>query len=132
MNRIGATPAWGIDHEEEGLFVSSIDFTPSCEEYEQVNAKGEISGLYFYKQKIEVSMTGEVPFGSQSVFAIGTSLEMANKPDDELWMDKPAATTVVVKPSAYNMRRESAQERTITAVIYPFGTAAQQPAQQTA
>lgn len=130
MKRMGATPEWGIRNKEEGLFISNLEFTPGCEEYEQQDEMGEVQGILFYKQRIEVSLTGEVPLGSTKSFAIGTSLAMANTPPEELWVEKPAATTVVVKPSAYSRSRESAQERTITAVIYPFGMTetAQQPA----
>lgn len=124
MKRIGNTPAFGIDADEDGLFVSSIEFTPGCEELEQLDRVGEVQGICLYRQRIEVSMSGEVPYQATKVFAMGADLEMANQPDDGLWLEKPAATTTVIKPTPYSRSRESAQEASVSAVIYPFGTAA--------
>lgn len=128
MKRIGKTPVFGIDKDETGLFVSQVEFTPACEEYEQLNTQGEISGIVLYKHRIEVSLTGEVPFtedGESTAFTVGASLELANKPTAAMWGGtEPTATTTVIKPSAVTMSREAAREVTVSAVIYPFGDAA--------
>ena len=39
MHRIGKTPNFGIDAPEEGLFVSTVEYTPSCETYEQLDIR---------------------------------------------------------------------------------------------
>lgn len=119
---------FGIDKEEAGMFVSQVEFTPACEEYEQLNASGDIQGLVLYKHRIEVSITGELPFtedgSTGTAFTIGSSLELANKPTAAMWGGTaPTATTTVIKPSAVTMSREAAREVTVSAVIYPFGEA---------
>lgn len=125
MKRIGQTPEFGIAAAQPGLFVSSVDFTPSCETYEQKDHKGEIIGLCLYGQKVNFSMEGEVPIGGDFSYGMGTELDLANSCPDSLWIDgqAPAATTMVVTASPYKRSRDGAATASVTGVIYPFGTA---------
>ncbi len=127
MKRIGNTPNFGIDKAEPGLFVSSVEYTPSCETYEQLDHTGEVQGLALYKQKIEVSLSGEVPHASGTAtpsFTLGGAITLANECPDDRWLDgqAPAATTTVVTGLPYSRSREGAQEINVTGAIYPFGT----------
>lgn len=127
MIRIGKTPNFGIDKAEPGLFVSSVEYTPSCETYEQLDHTGEVQGLALYKQKIEVSLSGEVPFteeGTTPSFHLGGTIALANECPDDRWLGgvKPEATTTVISGLPYTRNREGAQEISVTGVIYPFGT----------
>lgn len=122
MNRIGKTPEFGIEHDEPGLFISNVEFTPACEEFEQLDKDGEVQGLYMNKQRVEVSLTGEVPHNAGFNFTMGTSLELGNQPPEKLWFGgkTPEGTTCVLKPTPYSRSREAAQEANVTATIYPF------------
>lgn len=125
MKRIGRTPDFGIAAAQPGLFISSIEYTPSCETYEQLDHKGEVIGLALYKQKIDFSMEGEVPQGGSFEYGMGTTVDMANACPDDLWIDgeAPAATTMVVTASPYKRSRDGAVTATVSGTIYPFGTA---------
>lgn len=127
MHRIGKTPNFGIDAPEEGLFVSTVEYTPSCETYEQLDEKGEVQGLALYKQKVEVSLTGEVPYnadGTASAYHMGGTITLANTCPENRWLggQAPTATTTVITGLPYSRNREGAQEINVTAAIYPFGT----------
>lgn len=127
MHRIGKTPNFGIDAPEEGLFVSTVEYTPSCETYEQLDEKGEVQGLALYKQKVEVSLSGEVPFnadGTASAYHMGGTITLANSCPENRWLGgkAPEATTTVITGLPYSRNREGAQEINVTAAIYPFGT----------
>lgn len=129
MHRIGKTPNFGIDEPEEGLFVSTVEYTPSCETYEQLDHTGEVMGLALYKQKVEVSLSGEVPFnadGTASAYHMGGTITLANSCPDNRWLggEPPTATTTVITGLPYTRNREGAQEISVTATIYPFGEAA--------
>lgn len=126
MHRIGKTPNFGIDNPEPGIFVSSIEYTPSCEQYEQLDHTGEVQGLALYKQKQEVSMSGEVPFnedGTASTYSLGGTITLANTCPENRWIGgvAPEATTTVITGLPYTRNREGAQEISVTATIYPFG-----------
>ena len=128
MHRIGKTPNFGIDAPEEGLFVSTVEYTPSCETYEQLDHTGEVMGLALYKQKVEVNLSGEVPFnadGTASAYHMGGTITLANTCPDNRWLggEPPTATTTVITGLPYTRNREGAQEISVTATIYPFGTA---------
>ena len=127
MHRIGKTPNFGIDAPEEGLFVSTVEYTPSCETYEQLDENGEVQGLALYKQKVEVSLSGEVPYnadGTASTYHMGGTITLANTCPENRWLGgkAPEATTTVITGLPYSRNREGAQEINVTAAIYPFGT----------
>lgn len=127
MKRLGMTPNFGIDKPEEGIFVSSVEYTPQCETYEQLDHAGEVCGIAMYKQRVEVSISGEVPFGTTgaSSWKLGGTLELANECPDTCWLDgqAPEATTTVITALPYSRSREGAQEISATATIYPFAMA---------
>jgi hypothetical protein len=128
MKRIGKmTPVMGIANRQEGLYLSKVDFTPSCETYEQLDVDGEIGGLVLYKQKVEFSLTGEVPEGSAIGFGMGTTIALANECPASVWLDgeAPEHTTQVITGSPYSRSREAAQECTVNGAIYPMESAAQ-------
>lgn len=129
MKRIGQTPEFGIASAQTGLFISSIDYTPSCEKYEQLNNQGEIIGLCMYKQQVEFTIEGEVPQGSTFSFGMGTTVTLANSVPDSLWIDgtAPDATTQVVTGSPYKRARDGAATATVSGVIYPFSSATPDP-----
>lgn len=122
MKRLGQTPVFGIENRQEGIFLSKVDFTPSCEEYEQLDIDGEVMGLALYKQKVEFSLTGETPEGTTIGFGMGTSIALANECPATVWLDgkEPDHTTQVVKASPYSRARDAAQECTVNGVIYPM------------
>lgn len=128
MHRIGKTPVFGIDKEEAGIFVSSVEYTPSCETYEQLGHDGEIVGLAMYRQRVEVSLQGEVQLaeGSEgSAFHLGGAITLANECPDSCWLggQAPTGTTTVITALPYTRQREGAQEVSVSATIYPFATA---------
>ena len=127
MKRIGVTPEFGIPQPEPGLLVSSVSFTPQFETYEQLDESGEINGLVLYKQRVEVELTGEVPYqGTGSAMKLGAAIELANSCPDDCWIDgeKPTGTTSVLTAAPYTLQREGARERTFTGTLYPFAVAA--------
>lgn len=131
MHRTGKTPVFGIDSAEEGIFVSSVEYTPTCETYEQLDHHGEVIGVAQFKQRVELSMTGEVPYnasGSSSAptFAMGGTIALNNACPASCWLGgtAPEATTTIITGMPVTRSREGAQELNVTATIYPFGTAA--------
>lgn len=124
MIRIANTPNFGIEKDEENLFVSAVDYTPSCETYEQLDKNGEVQGLVLYKQKVELSLKGEIPYQSTFSFGMGTTIALQNACPDTIWLggEAPAGTTTVVSAAPYQASREGAQEVTVTATIYPFAS----------
>lgn len=128
MYRIGNTPEFGIENDEAGLFISSVEYTPSCETYEQLNKDGEVQGLALYKQKVEVSMSGEVPYqadGTASAYHVGGTITLANTCPENRWLGgvAPEGTTTVIGGLPYTRNREGAQELSLSATIYPFAVA---------
>lgn len=124
MKRLGKTPVFGIENRQEGIYLSKVDFTPSCEEYEQIDVDGEVMGLALYKQKVEFSLTGETPEGTSIGFGMGTSIALANECPATVWLDgqAPEHTTQVVKASPYTRSRDAVMETTVNGVIYPMQT----------
>lgn len=129
MKRIGKTPVFGIDKAEPGIFVSQVEYNPSCETYEQLDHTGEVQGIALYKQRVEVTLTGEVPHeeggsGTPS-FTLGGTITLANECPASSWLggEAPTATTTVITALPHTRQREGAQEINVTATIYPFSTA---------
>lgn len=124
MVRKGKTPKWGIEQQETGIFASSIEYTPSNETYEQLDVDGEVCGAILRKQKVELSMSGEVPETGGGAWNMGASVALVNQPPDDIWLEgaAPEATTTIVTGRPYTLERESAQQMTISAVIYPFSS----------
>lgn len=123
MKRLGkSTPNFGIQNRQEGIFLSKVDFTPSCEEYEQIDVDGEVMGLCMYKQKVDFTLTGETPEGTNTGFGMGTSIALANECPATVWLDgtAPEHTTQVIKGNPYSRSRDAAQESTVNGTIYPM------------
>jgi hypothetical protein len=126
MHRVGTTPEFGIPEAELGLFVSSVNYTPEFETYEQLDHKGEVCGLVMYKQKVTVELSGEVPLateGSGTGMKLGAAIELQNSCPVDCWLngEAPTATTSVLTAAPYTLSREGARERSYTGAIYPFG-----------
>ncbi len=127
MHRIGKTPEFGIPEEEPGIFVASINYTPTFETYEQLGHDGEIMGLALYKQKVEIEMSGEVPYeGTGSNLTLGAAVELQNSCPARCWLGgaAPTATTSVLTAAPVTMNREGARECSYSGAIYPFATTA--------
>ena len=124
MNRKGITPAWGIPEPEDGILVSSIEYTPSNEVYEQLDHQGEVCGLVLYKQKVEMQMSGQVPMTDAGSWNMGASVTLANDAPASVWLDgqAPEAVTTVITAAPYTLNREGAQEVSVSATIYPFAS----------
>ena len=122
MKRLGKTPIIGIPNAEPGIFVSSIEYTPSCETLEQLDHKGEVQGVTMYKEKVEFSMEGELPLDSETSYNLGAALVLQNACPASCWLDGKAKehTTAVVTSAPVKYDREGAQTVTVGGTIYPF------------
>lgn len=131
MHRIGKTPEFGIPEAENGIFVEGITYTPQFETYEQLDNMGEIMGLALYKQKVEVELSGEVPYvesgsGAATGLTLGAAITLQNSCPADCWLGgtAPAATTSVLTAAPVTLNREGARTRTYTGAIYPFSSSA--------
>ncbi len=124
MIRKGMTPEFGIENEQPGLFISSLEFTPSCETYEQKNHKGEVVGVALYGQKVEFTLEGDIPKGGKFAFGLGTKITLANELPSDAWLGgvAPLATTQIVTGCPIKMEREGARTASVSGVIYPFAS----------
>lgn len=124
--RIGQTPVLGIAKAENGVFVSDINYTPECEKGEQINHLGDYIGVYFYRQRVTFSMTGEIPFKQDSEanpeFGMGTSLALQNECPPTIWLGgtAPEGTTAVIDNAPYQRQRDAVATVTVSGTIYPF------------
>lgn len=128
--RIGQTPVTGIDKDENGVFVNDIQYTPECETGEQLNKDGEYIGVWFYRQRVQFQMTGEIPFSQDSTanpaFGMGTALALQNECPGTIWLggSAPTGTTAVITGAPYQRTRDSVASVTVNGTIYPFAATA--------
>lgn len=125
---MGQTPEFGIAAAQEGIFLSSIEFTPSCETYEQKNYDGDFIGLVKYAQKVEFSFEGEIPKGKTYGFGMGVPITLGNVCPESIWLDgkAPEAMSAIVDTAPVKMERENARTATVNGVIYPFSLTAEE------
>ena len=75
---LGTTGNWGIPNEQPGLILYDVSYEYSQQEKTVLTTSGEVQGLAFYQQKVEVKASGLVPKTSPFSGKLGTVLVLTN------------------------------------------------------
>ena len=115
-HQLGITGNWGIAHDETGILITDLSFDYSHQEKPVLDKGGEIIGLSFYQEKIEVKMSGLVAKTSGFSGKIGTALVLANAAPAHL--QTSGGTTVLMQVSR-SLNAEDFEKIDLTATHYP-------------
>ena len=55
---LGITSNWGITADETGILITDLSFDYSNQEKTIMDKGGEIVGLAFYQEKVEIKLSG--------------------------------------------------------------------------
>jgi len=116
---IGTTGNWGIPNDESGIIITDLSFDYSNQEKTVLNKSGEIIGLSFYQEKIEVKASGLVAKTSSFSGKIGAALVLANTMPSHL---QTSGGTTITKQITRTFNNEDFEKIDITATHYSFVT----------
>ena len=114
---LGTTGNWGIPQDESGIIITDLSFDYSNQEKTVLDKGGEIIGLSFYQQMIEIKISGLVRKDSPFSGKIGAALVLANVIPSHL--TAVGGTTIIVQISR-SLNNEDFEKIDITARHYPF------------
>ena len=102
---LGTTGNWGIPQDEAGIIITDLSFDYSNQEKTVLDKGGEIIGLSFYQQMIEIKISGLVRKDSPFSGKIGAALVLANVIPSHL--TAVGGTTIIVQIPAASTTRTS-------------------------
>ena len=114
---LGTTGNWGIPNDQAGLLITELSFDFSNEQKEVLDKGGEVIGLAFHKEKVEIKMSGLVSRNSAFSGKIGTALALANAMPNHL--QNSGGTTVLMQVNR-TMSNEDFEKIDLTATHFPF------------
>lgn len=119
---LGTTGNWGIPQDEAGIIITDISFDYSNQEKLVLDKGGEIQGIAFYQEKIEIKISGLVAKNSPFSGKIGAALTLANV--IPLHLHATSGGITIIKQISRSLNNEDFEKIEITATYYPFVTAA--------
>ena len=117
---LGTTGNWGIPQDEAGLLIIDISFDFSNELKEVLSRVGEVIGLVFYKEKVDIKISALVPKTAPFSAKIGAALVLANAIPAHL--QQATGGTTIITQITRTLNNEDFEKIEITAVHYPFVT----------
>lgn len=120
-HQLGTTGNWGIPNDQSGILITDLSFDYSHQEKTVLDKGGEIIGVSFYQEKIEIKMSGLVAKSSPFNGKIGVALALANTAPAHL--QNSGGTTILMQVSR-SLNAEDFEKIDLTAVHYPAIAAA--------
>lgn len=117
---IGTTGVFGVDDEETGLLVESLEFTYDADEKNQLSKQGEVKGLVFYNETVSCALKGEVPTTSPFSGKIMGSLSLAAAIPAHHQATITGARNVIMPGLKRSLSREDFEKIDIPSKIFPL------------
>lgn len=119
---LGTTGNFGIPNDQTGLLVTDLSFDFSSQEKQVLDKGGEVIGLAFYQEKVEVKISGLVSKTSAFSGKISAALLLANAIPAHL--QKSTGGTTILTQMSRSMNNEDFEKIDLTATHYPNVTVA--------
>jgi len=119
---LGTTGNWGIPQDEAGIIITDISFDYSNQEKLVLDKGGEIQGIAFYQEKIEIKISGLVAKNSPFSGKIGAALTLANV--IPVHLNATGSGITIIKQISRSLNNEDFEKIDITATHYPTVAAA--------
>jgi hypothetical protein len=119
---LGTTGNFGIPSDQTGLLITDLSFDFSSQEKQVLDKGGEVIGLSFYQEKVEVKLSGLVSKTSPFTGKISAALVLANAIPAHL--QKTTGGTTILTQMSRSMNNEDFEKIDLTATHYPNVTVA--------
>ena len=119
---LGTTGNFGIPSDQTGLLITDLSFDFSSQEKQVLDKGGEVIGLSFYQEKVEVKLSGLVSKTSPFTGKISAALVLANAIPAHL--QKSTGGTTILTQMSRSMNNEDFEKIDLTATHYPNVTVA--------
>ena len=119
---LGTTGNFGIPSDQAGLLITDLSFDFSSQEKQVLDKGGEVIGLSFYQEKVEVKLSGLVSKTSPFTGKISAALVLANAIPAHL--QKTTGGTTILTQLSRSMNNEDFEKIDLTATHYPNVTVA--------
>jgi hypothetical protein len=119
---LGTTGNFGIPSDQTGLLITDLSFDFSSQEKQVLDKGGEVIGLSFYQEKVEVKLSGLVSKTSPFTGKISAALVLANAIPAHL--QKTTGGTTILTQLSRSMNNEDFEKIDLTATHYPNVTVA--------
>jgi hypothetical protein len=116
---LGITGNWGIAQDEAGIIITDLSYDFSNQEKMVMDKGGEIIGLAFYQEKVEIKLSGLVKKTSAFSGKIGLALSLTNSIPAHL---QSSGGTTIIKQISRSLNNEDFEKIDITATHYPTVT----------
>lgn len=118
-NLLGITGNWGIAQDETGVLIVDLSYSYSNQEKMVLDKGGEIQGLAFYQEQIEIKLSGLVKKDSPFAGKLSAPLTLANAVPAHL---NATGGTTVISQIERSLNNEDFEKIDITAKHYPYVT----------
>ena len=119
---LGTTGNFGIPNDQSGLLITDHSFDFSSQEKQVLDKGGEVIGIAFYQEKVEVKLSGLVSKTSPFSGKISAALALANAIPAHL--QKSTGGTTILTQLSRSMAHEDFEKIDLTATHYPYLTVA--------
>ena len=116
---LGITSNWGITADEAGILITDLSFDYSNQEKTIMDKGGEIVGLAFYQEKVEIKLSGLVKKTSAFSGKVGLALTLSNTMPTHL---QTSGGMTIIKQISRALNNEDFEKIDITATHYPTVT----------
>lgn len=116
---LGTTGNWGIPQDETGIIITDLSYDYSNQEKTVLDKGGEIIGLAFYQEKVEIKLSGLVKKTGPFAGKIGAALAITNGIPAHM---QSSGGTTVIKQISRALNNEDFEKIDITATNYPLVT----------
>lgn len=113
---------FGLAAEETGLITQSVSYNTTAEKTELKNYSGDVVGVTYHGEKIEVSIEGKLPTTNAYAQPIAGTIALVNQMPDFLQTGDTVAGTVLVDSVNVSRQGQEYNDCSISCTYYPFLT----------
>lgn len=109
---------WGVGADETGIIIQNISYNYSQDKKEVRNRTGDVAGISYYNERVEVKLQGVVPTTSAFSGTLATALTLSNSIVDHL-KGTVSGGSLLIEEISKEASAEDYETIEVSATYYP-------------
>lgn len=110
---------FGIPANETGFITHSLSYNYGADKTELPDFRGDTTGVAYYNEKVEGTISGKIPVSSAFATLIAAELTLINQPDDYL-QSAVSGSAVLVDTVGITKNMGEYNDIDVAFTMYPF------------